>query len=87
MLSSEHENCTNLKDLTKVQLLEDAEGNIHLKNIGVYPAHSEEEALNLLFVGDTNRAVSSTVLNMTSSRSHCIFTIYIKSQDVYIDIF
>jgi kinesin family protein 6/9 len=38
---------------------------------------NEEEALNLLFVGDTNRIISSTPMNMASSRSHCIFTVHI----------
>lgn len=38
---------------------------------------NEEEALNLLFVGDTNRIISSTPMNMASSRSHCIFTAHI----------
>lgn len=38
---------------------------------------NEEEALNLVFVGDTNRIISSTPMNMASSRSHCIFTAHI----------
>lgn len=40
-------------------------------------ARNEEEALNLLFVGETNRVISSTPMNMASSRSHCIFTAHI----------
>jgi kinesin family protein 6/9 len=43
---------------------------------GVWSSN-EEEALNLLFVGDTNRIISSTPMNMASSRSHCIFTAHI----------
>ncbi len=35
----------------------------------------EEDALSLLFVGDTNRAISETAMNKQSSRSHCIFTV------------
>lgn len=46
----------------------------------MHKVSSEEEALNLLFLGDTNRAVSSTVMNLVSSRSHCIFTIGIESR-------
>ena len=38
------------------------------------------QALNLLFVGDTNRAVSETTMNAVSSRSHCIFTICLEAR-------
>lgn len=48
----------------------------------MHKAGNEEEALNLLFLGDTNRAVSSTAMNLVSSRSHCIFTIAIESREV-----
>ena len=41
---------------------------------------NEEEALNMLFEGDTNRTISSHRLNEASSRSHCIFTIHIESK-------
>ena len=39
----------------KVALMEDADQNITLKNLSILPAQNEEEALNLLFLGDTNR--------------------------------
>ena len=35
--------------------MEDSDQNIHLKNMSVITANNEEEALNLLFLGDTNR--------------------------------
>ena len=41
-------------------------------------ATSEEEALNLLFLGDTNRAISETAMNQASSRSHCLFTVLLE---------
>lgn len=34
----------------------------------------------MLFIGDTNRVVCETPLNDKSTRSHCIFTIYLESQ-------
>lgn len=46
-----------------------------LRNLSVYLAANEEEALNYLFLGDTNRAISETAMNKASSRSHCIFTV------------
>jgi kinesin family protein 6/9 len=45
----------------------------------VHRADNEEDALNLLFIGDTNRAVSETPKNDASTRSHCIFIIQIEN--------
>lgn len=53
-----------LEDLPKVRMLEDEHGNFHLKNLSMHPADTEEEALNLLFMGDTNRAIAETPMNM-----------------------
>ena len=33
-----------------------------------------------LFLGDTNRAISETPMNLASSRSHCIFTLHIEAR-------
>jgi kinesin family protein 6/9 len=46
-----------------------------LKNLSVHRAENEEDALNLLFIGDTNRVVSETPKNDSSTRGHCIFII------------
>lgn len=35
--------------------MEDTDQCIHLKNLTILPSQSIEEALNLLFLGDTNR--------------------------------
>lgn len=70
----------NLEDLPKVSMLEDEHGNLHLKNLSMHLAESEEDALNLLFLGDTNRAIAETPMNMASSRSHCIFSISLEAR-------
>jgi kinesin family protein 6/9 len=41
---------------------------------------NEEEALNYLFEGETKRTVSAHALNSESSRSHCVYTIYLESK-------
>ena len=41
---------------------------------------SEEDALEKLFVGDTNRMIAETPMNMASTRSHCVFTIHVTSR-------
>ncbi len=38
--------------------MEDEDNNMHLKNLSVHQANNEEEALNLLFLGDTNRMIA-----------------------------
>ncbi len=61
--------------------MEDEENNIHLKNLTVHQANKEEDALNLLFMGDTNRMIAETPMNQASTRSHCIFTVHISSRE------
>ena len=61
-----------------VLMLEDEEGNYHFKNLSVNNVNTEENALNLLFLGDINRAIGETKMNQSSSRSHCIFTIMVE---------
>lgn len=78
-LLSREETTSKLEDLPKVQLREDEEGNIHLRNLSVNMAQKEEDALNLLFLGDTNRVVAETPMNDVSTRSHCMFIMWVES--------
>ncbi|XP_038148683.1 kinesin-like protein KIF6 [Cyprinodon tularosa] len=68
---------SRLEDLPKVMIMEDPEQNIHLKNLSMQQSTNEEEALNLLFLGDTNRMIAETPMNQASTRSHCVFTIHL----------
>ena len=43
--------------------MEDENQNIHLKNLSTTPAANEEDALNLLFLGDTNRMIAEVPVN------------------------
>ncbi|XP_074548303.1 kinesin-like protein KIF6 [Halichoeres trimaculatus] len=76
LLDSRHE-ASRLEDLPKVMIMEDPEQNIHLRNLTLQPTANEEEALNLLFLGDTNRMIAETPMNQASTRSHCIFTVHL----------
>ncbi|NXA46030.1 KIF6 protein, partial [Nothocercus julius] len=80
LLDPRHE-ASRLDDLPKVTIMEDPDQNIHLKNLSLQQAANEEEALNLLFLGDTNRMIAETPMNQASTRSHCIFTIHISSKE------
>ncbi len=78
--------------------MEDEDQNMHLKNLSIHAAQNEEEALNLLFLGDTNRMIAEVILNeynlikhdidfqtpmnQASTRSHCIFTIHVTSKEI-----
>ena len=60
-------------------ITEDDQSVTYVKGLSRPVARTEEEALNLLFEGETNRTISEHMLNRHSSRSHCIFTIYCES--------
>ncbi|XP_041809096.1 kinesin-like protein KIF6 [Chelmon rostratus] len=76
LLDSRHE-ASRLEDLPKALIMEDPDQNIHLRNLSLQQAANEEEALNLLFLGDTNRMIAETPMNQASTRSHCIFTVHL----------
>ncbi|KAL7495166.1 hypothetical protein ACHAWT_003695 [Skeletonema menzelii] len=71
--------------IPKVTMLEDEYGAFHFKGLSMHLVSSEEEALDLLFVGDTNRAIAATEMNQNSTRSHCIFTIMLEKRQVGCD--
>lgn len=53
--------------------MEDSDQNIHLKNLSVHAAANEEEALNLLFLGDTNRMIAE--VSTTTSIEYTLHTL------------
>ncbi|RRT83516.1 hypothetical protein B296_00017417 [Ensete ventricosum] len=48
----------------------------------VHPVKSTSDVLQLMHVGQTNRAVGSTALNERSSRSHSILTVHVRGVDL-----
>ncbi|XP_025945558.1 kinesin-like protein KIF9 isoform X9 [Apteryx rowi] len=58
----------------------DCPQGVYVKGLSIHTVSHEEDALNLLFEGETNRVIAEHALNKNSSRSHCIFTIYIESR-------
>ncbi len=54
LLNADH-STKSLQDLPKVQPFENEGEQIYLKGLSVHKAKNEEDALNLLFIGDTNR--------------------------------
>ncbi|XP_035466704.1 kinesin-like protein KIF6 isoform X1 [Scophthalmus maximus] len=76
LLDSRNE-ASRLEDLPRVAIMEDSDQNIHLRNLSLQQSANEEEALNLLFLGDTNRMIAETPMNQASTRSHCVFTVHV----------
>lgn len=63
----------------ELQIMEDSTGMTFVRGLSHIVANDEEEALSLMFEGETNRAISEHQMNKQSSRSHCIATIHIES--------
>ncbi|XP_055063263.2 kinesin-like protein KIF9 isoform X1 [Misgurnus anguillicaudatus] len=61
-------------------VVEEPGGGVSIKGLTLHLVHNEEEALSLLFEGEMNRIIGEHALNKNSSRSHCIFTVYIESR-------
>ena len=80
---------------SRVTLREDGEGELQFVGLNKHLVSNQEEgifdypflhlligwtALGLAFLGDTNRMVAETAMNQASTRSHCIFTVYIDAK-------
>jgi len=63
-----------------ISIQDDALGGVHVKGLSMTICTSEEEALNLLFEGETNRTIAEHKLNKSSTRSHCIYTLHIEAR-------
>uniref|UniRef100_A0ABI7Z7V1 Kinesin-like protein n=1 Tax=Felis catus TaxID=9685 RepID=A0ABI7Z7V1_FELCA len=63
--------------VTPMTIVENPQG-VFIKGLSVHLTSQEEDAFSLLFEGETNRIIASHTMNKNSSRSHCIFTIYVE---------
>ncbi|CAB0032006.1 unnamed protein product [Trichogramma brassicae] len=75
----------DLKDLLSpggprggARIHEDTAGNIHLAGVESRNVSSPQEALEYLRMGALSRTTGSTQMNTQSSRSHAIFTLYVR---------
>lgn len=64
--------------LPELAVRDDETGQISVKGLKKVLCESEEQALNYLFEGETNRAIAQHAMNSNSTRSHCIFTVYLE---------
>lgn len=80
-LLDETKRSTPIDAWSSVQIYE-AENGIVLRNLNVFEASTEQEALRLFFLGTANRITSNTAMNLVSSRSHAIFTLVVETEGV-----
>uniref|UniRef100_A0A8C5JZ42 Kinesin-like protein n=1 Tax=Jaculus jaculus TaxID=51337 RepID=A0A8C5JZ42_JACJA len=64
--------------VTPMTIVENPQG-VFIKGLSVHLTSQEEDAFSLLFEGETNRIIAAHTMNKNSSRSHCIFTIYMEA--------
>ena len=69
-----------------LELKENAQKLFYVKDLSLYDVHSMKEAMDLMTDGLTRREVKSTELNSDSSRSHSLFTVYVRTHDVEQDL-
>ncbi|XP_065653153.1 kinesin-like protein KIF21A isoform X1 [Hydra vulgaris] len=61
-----------------IRVHEDHNGNIYLTGVVARPVTAAETCMTLLEEGAISRSTAATMMNATSSRSHAIFTLFIK---------
>lgn len=64
----------------KMDIKESADKGVFIKDLSILPVRSVEEMDRYMTIGTNSRAVGATAMNEGSSRSHCIFTIFIECQ-------
>ncbi|XP_043119675.1 kinesin-like protein KIF20B isoform X2 [Puntigrus tetrazona] len=80
-LLEQHSN--NASRRTNLRLCQDVKGNAFIKDLRWVQVSSADEALKVMKLGKRNQSISSTKLNLLSSRSHSIFSVRIlKVEDV-----
>ncbi|KAJ0410001.1 hypothetical protein ATCC90586_009678 [Pythium insidiosum] len=71
----------------ELAIQENARGQTFVRGLTRAVVRSEEAALDLLFQGETNRTIAEHALNASSTRSHCIFTLYVERKRLVDDAF
>jgi hypothetical protein len=66
-------------DVTKkMEVREDPKSGVFVKDLKMLQVKNFQEIEGCLNLGNKNRVVGETTMNQESSRSHCIFTIYVE---------
>lgn len=66
----------------KLELREDPKSGLFIKDLSILEIHSFDDMNKLMNMGSKNRHTGETSMNAQSSRSHCIFTVYVEIADL-----
>ena len=69
-----------LDQLKKVTLRANNDNEFELVNLSRMPVTKEDDAMQWLYTGETNRMMASTSSNPDSSRGHCIFIVQLETK-------
>lgn len=70
------------KELNKsLEVKERADIGVFVKDLSGYVVHNADDLDNIMKLGNKNRVVGATKMNLESSRSHAIFSITIESSE------
>jgi Kinesin motor domain len=67
---------------TKLPLREDSKGGVTCSGLSTRDVTSATEAMQVLHEGTLNRSTAATNMNVTSSRSHAVFTVHLTLNNV-----
>ena len=78
-----NEQVNDLLDTTKtnLEIRERLDKSIFVEKLSEIEVESKEKAFELLALGDSNRKIGETHMNLLSSRSHTVFRVIIESED------
>ncbi|CAN0558459.1 unnamed protein product [Ectocarpus sp. 12 AP-2014] len=62
----------------KLELKENVDSGVYVKDLTTFVVKSAMEIDHVMQAGKKNRSVGSTMMNLTSSRSHSIFCIVVE---------
>ncbi|KAL3632035.1 hypothetical protein CASFOL_025019 [Castilleja foliolosa] len=58
-----------------------SDNSLALPDATLRPVKSADDVINLMKLGEVNRAVNSTAMNSTSSRSHSVLSVHVHGKD------
>lgn len=69
------------KSIRNLEVKERADIGVFVKDLSGYVVHNADDLENIMRLGNKNRVVGATKMNLESSRSHAIFSITVESSE------
>ena len=66
----------------KLELHENADKGVYVRDLSYFAVKNVSEINEVMTIGQKNRSVRETLMNMESSRSHSLFTITVERSDI-----